>query len=130
MSKAEKFISDCTRNCSNELCAVEDRFEKKVISYHEWLTPDQARRAVEIAREEVIEDLSDKAKVSSGLDGFYYEQGYKQAEKDLELGWEDIKEICTQSVLVEIDLGGLVSDERHYTEVLKRFKERSRTWHH
>ena len=35
---------------------------------------------------------------------------------------EDIKEICVQSVLVEVDLGGLVSDERHYTEVLKRFK--------
>ena len=55
MSKAEKFIQDYTRNCSNELCAVEDRFGKKVISYHEWLTPDQARRAVEIAREEMIE---------------------------------------------------------------------------
>ena len=55
MSKAEKFIQDYTRNCSNELCAVEDRFEKKVISYHEWLTPDQALRAVEIAREEMIE---------------------------------------------------------------------------
>ena len=53
---------------------------------------------------------------------FYYQQGYQQAEKDLELGWEDIKEICVQSVLVEIDLGRLVSDERHYTEVLKRFK--------
>ena len=50
--------------------------------------------------------------------------GYHQAEKDLELTWEDIKEICVQSVLVEIDLGGLVSDETHYTEVLKRFKER------
>ena len=49
--------------------------------------------------------------------------GYHQAEKDLELGWEDVREICTQSVLVEIDLGGLVSDERHYTEVLKRFKK-------
>ena len=55
MSKVEKFIKDCTRNCSNELCAVEDRFGKKVISYHEWLTPDQAREAVEVAREEVIE---------------------------------------------------------------------------
>ena len=49
-------------------------------------------------------------------------EGYHQAEKDLELSWEDIKEICVQSVLVEVDLGGLVSDERHYTEVLKRFK--------
>jgi hypothetical protein len=55
MSKAEEFIRDCTRNCSNELCAVEDRFGKKVISYHEWLTPDQARSAIEIAMEEVIE---------------------------------------------------------------------------
>lgn len=50
-------------------------------------------------------------------------KGYHQAEKDLELTWEDVREICTQSVLVEIDLGGLVSDERHYTEVLKRFKD-------
>lgn len=54
----------------------------------------------------------------------YFIEGYHQAEKDLELTWEDIKEICVQSVLVEVDLGGLVSDERHYTEVLKRFKER------
>ena len=57
---------------------------------------------------------------------FYYIKGYHQAEKDLELTWEDIKEICVQSVLVEIDLGGLVSDERHYTEVLKRFKEKKK----
>lgn len=60
MSKAEKFIQDYTRNCSNELCAVEDRFGKKVISYHEWLTPDQARSAVEIAREETLQDVKSK----------------------------------------------------------------------
>ena len=59
MSKAEKFIEDYTKNCSNELCSVEDRFGKKVISYNEWLTPDQARRAVEIAREEMIERACD-----------------------------------------------------------------------
>lgn len=53
----------------------------------------------------------------------YFIEGYHQAEKDLELSWEDIKEICVQSVLVEIDLGGLVSDERHYTEVLNRFNK-------
>ena len=57
MGKAEKFIQDCTRGCSNELCAVEDRFGKKVISYHEWLTPDQALKAVEIAREETTEKI-------------------------------------------------------------------------
>ena len=60
MSKAEKFIQDCTRNCSNELCAVEDRFGKKVISYHEWLTPDQARKAVEIAREETLQEVKEE----------------------------------------------------------------------
>ena len=55
MSKAEKFIIEHTRNCSNELGAVESRAGKEVISYYKWITPDQARRAVEIAREEVIE---------------------------------------------------------------------------
>ena len=55
MTKAEQFIQDYTRHCSNELCSVQDRYGKKVISYHEWLTPDNARRAVEIAREEMIE---------------------------------------------------------------------------
>lgn len=55
MSKAEQFIKDYTNHCSNELCAVEDKFGKKVISYREWLTPDQALRAVEIAREEMID---------------------------------------------------------------------------
>ena len=57
MSKAEKFISDCTRRCSNELIAVESRAGKEVVSYHDWLTPDQARRAVEIARAEIYEWL-------------------------------------------------------------------------
>ena len=55
MDKARQFIKDYTRGCSNELCAVEDRYGKKVISYHEWLTPEQALAAVEIAREELID---------------------------------------------------------------------------
>lgn len=59
MSRAEKFIKDCTRSCSNELCAVEDRYGKKILSYREWLTPEQALRAVEIAREEMIEKAQD-----------------------------------------------------------------------
>ena len=57
-----------------------------------------------------------------------FQQGYEQAEKDMELTWEDVREMCKQSVLVEVDLGGLVSDERHYTEVLKRFKERKENY--
>ncbi|SEA78791.1 hypothetical protein SAMN04487851_11423 [Prevotella sp. tc2-28] len=51
MSKAEEFIQDYTRNCSNE-------FEPQKAPpsvYNPWLTPNEARKAVEIAREEVIE---------------------------------------------------------------------------
>lgn len=64
-SKIEKYISDCTRNCSNELCSVEDRYGKTIISYREWLTPDQALRAAEIAKEETIE------KACEWLNNFY-----------------------------------------------------------
>jgi len=51
MNKAEKFISEHTRNCSNygytdsSLCPI----------LIPWLTPDQAKEAVEIAREEMLE---------------------------------------------------------------------------
>ena len=53
MSNTEKFIQDCTRNCSNELDAeyVEDAV------YIPWLTPDQARKAVEIASEEMLNNI-------------------------------------------------------------------------
>lgn len=54
MSKAEKFIQDYTRNCSNLLYRdYVGGFDKTV--YQPWLTPDQARKAVEIAREEMAE---------------------------------------------------------------------------
>lgn len=46
----EQFIKDYTRTDSNELIAIEDIHGKKVISYHEWLTPEQALRAVELGR--------------------------------------------------------------------------------
>lgn len=47
MSKAEKFIQDCTRNCSN-LVYKDTINGKEFNTYNEWLTPDQARRAVAI----------------------------------------------------------------------------------
>ena len=47
---AEQFIKDYTRADSNELISIEDIHGKKVISYHEWLTPEQALRAVELGR--------------------------------------------------------------------------------
>jgi hypothetical protein len=49
MSKAEKFIEENTK--------VLKKSNGK--EYFKWLTPDQARRAVEIAREELIEKFYD-----------------------------------------------------------------------
>ena len=53
MSKAEKFIQNYTSKCSNETT----KYGSYDHTYHEWLTPDQARRAVEIAREETIAEV-------------------------------------------------------------------------
>ena len=60
MSKAEKFIQDYTRNCSNEY-DLPECFEngiKRLKEYQPWITPDQARRAVEIAREETLLEVA------------------------------------------------------------------------
>ena len=51
MSKAEKFIRDYTRNCYNYNSYAQDPTP--------WLTPDQARKAVEIARGEIYEWLEE-----------------------------------------------------------------------
>ena len=57
MSRAEKFIEDYTRKCSNELIGGGWNDGEFVPLYHPWLTPDQARKAVEIAREETIDKV-------------------------------------------------------------------------
>jgi len=57
MNKAEEFIQNYTRNCSNEIIGggwVNGEF---VQIFNSWLTPNDARRAVEIAREEIYEWL-------------------------------------------------------------------------
>ena len=65
MSKAEKFISEYTKNCSN-VVVYSGMSERGEFRYHEWLTPDQARRAVEIAREEIYEWLKDNIHMYNG----------------------------------------------------------------
>ena len=67
MSRAEKFIEDCTRNCSNEYWDAEG-------SYHPWLSIDEARKAVEIAREEILQNVAEWIK-----DTFIFS---KDAKKD------------------------------------------------
>ena len=55
MSKAEEFIQNYTRNCSNEIIGGGWNNGEFVHIFKPWLTPNQARKAVEIAREEIIE---------------------------------------------------------------------------
>ena len=62
MSRAEKFIQDCTRTCSNELLYD----EKEIVGYEPWLTLDQARNAVEIAREEIYKWLENNIYMYNG----------------------------------------------------------------
>ena len=57
MSKAGKFIEEYTRNCSNEIGYCHNKTRNHNHVFYPWLTPNQARKAVEIAREEVIEKM-------------------------------------------------------------------------
>ena len=53
MSKAEKFIQDYTRKCSNEM--ESPLYANPKLNFYPWLTPEQALRAVEIEREELLD---------------------------------------------------------------------------
>ena len=74
--------------------------------------------------EQAEKDLSDKAKYSSGWDGFYYGKGYEQAEKDHALTWIDIRNILSiaREVEDENDDCPLLKSEL-CDEILKRFNE-------
>lgn len=53
-----------------------------------------------------------------------YKEGYHQAEKDLELGLEDIK-LLDKIFMNEKIMSGLILGKKEYEEILKRFnKER------
>lgn len=56
MSKAEDYIRENKRDGSNEFGG--GPYDNEYVSpYYYWLTPSQARKAVEIAREEIYEWL-------------------------------------------------------------------------
>lgn len=58
---AEEFIKDYTNKCSNEIAG--GGWDNGVWQplYQPWLTPDEALRAVEIAKEEVRQEILKKA---------------------------------------------------------------------
>ena len=51
MEKVERFIQEHTRNYSN------DWYDDLSQGYESWLTPDNARKVAEIAREETIKEV-------------------------------------------------------------------------
>lgn len=57
MSKAEKFIQEHIKNCSN-LAHLDDLNGNVWEENTPWLTPDQALKAVEIARKEIYKWLN------------------------------------------------------------------------
>ena len=68
MSKAEQFIKDYTRSCSNVVYYHNRNFTHGTdyvegsgieVQYSPWITPEQALRAVEIEREELIDKAWD-----------------------------------------------------------------------
>ena len=66
--RVEKYIQDYTRNCSNEI-----EWNVESLTSHDyvpWLTPDQARRAVEIARKEIYDWLENNLALYDACDSF------------------------------------------------------------
>ena len=58
-----------------------------------------------------------------------YIAGYHQAEKDLELTWEDIRELYIIFAEVDVEIDFYKTDIKtetlgYYQEILRRFKER------
>ena len=51
-----------------------------------------------------------------------YVKGYHQAEKDLELSWEDIK-LLDKIFMNEKITNGLILGKKEYEEILKRYKD-------
>lgn len=84
MSKAEEFISDCTRNCSNEIIVPTQDGNTYTKGYTSWLTPDQALRAVEIAREETIKEVCEWIKYNNENGGCLFDGWENDLKRYLE----------------------------------------------
>ena len=88
MEKVEQFIRENTRNCCN------------VSSYNSmecaipWLTPDDARKAVEIAREETVKEVCEWLRNNANKYIVNTTPSYMDADFSAVIGdmcWEDLK---------------------------------------
>ena len=71
---AEEYIKAYTRGCSNELIGG---------GYHEWLTPENALAAVELAREEMMKDAIDARILAIGQNAIVREENEDDLRKYL-----------------------------------------------
>lgn len=55
--KTKQFIKINTNRYSNELGSVESKYGKRVISYREWIDPENAEIACEIEKKETVKDV-------------------------------------------------------------------------
>ena len=79
----------------------------------------------------VLSQYSDNCKEydSNESDRLAFIEGYHQAEKDLELTWEDMRELYIIFAEIDTEIELCKTDIKaetigYYQEVLKRFKER------
>lgn len=73
----EEFIKEYTMGCSNDITPIGDYDH----TYQEWLTPEQALRAVELAREEIKSEIERLIKSYSPIqssEGKYRIEAYKE----------------------------------------------------
>ena len=57
--KTKQFIKIHTNRYSNELGSVESKYGKRVISYREWIDPENAVSACEIEKSEFMKKAND-----------------------------------------------------------------------
>ena len=125
----EHFQDGRLRNCSSK--------EAFLLGYHQsekdltdisWIKEVSGVKDMSRAKEEALKAYPPQS-IAANYDTINrrdaFEYGYLKAEKDLELRWEDIREIYCITLNLREHLGASVFGEPLYQEVLKRFnKER------
>lgn len=123
----EHFQDGRLRNCSSK--------EAFLLGYHQaekdltdisWIKEVSGVKDMSRAKEEALKAYPPRS-IAANYDTIArrdaFEYGYLKAGKDLELTWEDIREIYCITLNLREHLGASVFGEPLYQEVLKRFKK-------
>ena len=93
---------------------MEDKARQRALEAYPKETRDIGGIVIDIGHPQYMRDL--------------YIEGYHQAEKDMELSWEDMRELHIIFAKIDVDIELCKTDLKaetlgYYQEVLKRFKE-------